>query len=277
MRARRDPGEADRLDRETGYPDQTRGVRVVAYVTDAKKYWIATDGLDALPKGLAEQAGNGGELMLKTRVLDVTRAKASYTLRLSRRDGLKLLRSRLQARAVVICVPPRSAGVDRRPAVPQRTTPCSRPALPCLRHRRRGASAARSPPPGSGSHRSTATRGTRRSTARSRRRLLVPDAPVAPGRVCPAARADAGADPGHYWQLAFHMWRPVHGFGLQHAVEASVEPTRRNCPGIPGQRVALVAGPGSTSEMAQWWWRGWRAGTPAHGAAAARVGARTDG
>jgi len=36
----------------------------------------------------------------------------------------------------------------------------------------------------------------------------------------------------HYWQHAFHMWRPVHGFDLQHAVETSVEPNAADLPGL---------------------------------------------
>ena len=101
--------DADRFDRATGYPGQTHAASGSSpYVTDSRKYWIASDGLDTIAEGLLGQAqANGADVRLNTRVADVARARSGYTIRLSIRNGHNdFAAEKLHAKVVVVCTPP---------------------------------------------------------------------------------------------------------------------------------------------------------------------------
>jgi hypothetical protein len=239
VRSTRDPAQADRLDRDTGYPGQTHAASGSSpYVTEADKYWIATHGLDALSEGLRGQfEEQGGELMLKTRVVDVARTKTGYALRLSRREGHNDFEAlRLAARAVVICAPPhawrewtvtqkcRSVADAVRPAslyhvyVSGGEPPRSHTLMPLGQQ-------IPSQYEGSAWHQAMYSAG-RVADFWYRMRLARP-AEFAKRMQRPLRRIR-----DHYWQHGFHMWRPVNQFDLEHAVEASVEPNPAELPGL---------------------------------------------
>jgi hypothetical protein len=238
MRETLDPNEADKFDRATAYPDETRAASGSSpYVTHSKQYFVATEGLDTITNALQTQfQANGGEVLLNTRVTDVVRQKSHFTLSLLSRKGHNDFDSvKINAQTVVVCTPPR-AWQDWAIAKYCRTM------LDAVDTE-------------SLYHVYTNANDTLQSHTLTKAGQQIPSqyanewsqVVYSSGRLAdfwyrmrlsrPAEYAKLLGYPlrnlkSYYWQYAFHMWRPVVGFDLEHAVKLSVEPNPSKLPGL---------------------------------------------
>jgi hypothetical protein len=262
------PHEADRSDQETGYAGQTSSDSTAApYVTGAASFFVAPEGFSSLVDAMVSAAtAAGARLRLDTRVTDVRRlAPASalaeegseYALSLSSRGaGGAFAASELRARAVFVCVPPRSAS-EWTSFAPHVRSHLGRVEEGCLHHVYVKGSVAGPPlhvidastplvqtigdQYGRGWMQASYTSGR---MARFWHRLRMLDPPNFVSlilsllrerfpRFCATAAHGGGAQVrSHFKEGAFHAWRPAPHFRLRDAVRASATPAPSAFPAL---------------------------------------------
>ena len=231
------PADADRCDRETGYPDQTRAASGSSpYVSDATNYFVAPDGLDSITAKLMAHITNKAAVLLNTMVKNVERYEKGYAVTFSKRKDSNTFESQcIHADKVIICVPPHAwkgwAVAEPCSSVIEAVESMS---LYHIYAKGKPFPSAHTVEPtgqaipsqyGNEWHQVMYSSG-RLADFWYRLRMANPSEFVK--RIGRPLRTLSS----HYWQHALHFWRPVFGFNLHHAVRMSVEPNPALLPGL---------------------------------------------
>ena len=234
---------ADRLDQQSGYAGSTFGASGAGDVLKTTEhFFVAPDGFTELCRRMAEDA----DVWYNTRVVDVVPTVAGYEIVCSVRGKDDVFRElRVQCRVIFVCIPPHAA--QRWSVASRLNAHLHRVEAACLHH-----IYAHGPHPSKTHRVDTSTplvqtvsdqyeqgwfqasyTGGRAARFWHHLRLAHPERFVellraALARVWPTARMDAPPR-SHFWEHAYHRWRPVPGFNLRLAVSQSVYPNPVSC------------------------------------------------
>lgn len=243
------PVAADRADLETGYADQTHCASGSApYTTHALRYFVAHKGFSALVDSL--QAGL--DVRLDHRVVDVTSEGQGYKVHILSRTGHNTFqRVDMHADALFVCVPP---AVCRTWAIfdahaksvmsaveqgPLHHIYMRAPMTCCTHHRHADSLVGQTISTQYDNEWFQASYSGGRiarlwhhlalsQPTRFRERLCAEVSRIWKRRV----RGEEVQIQSHFWQAAFHFWKPVPQFELARAVRAAVRPSPHMLPHV---------------------------------------------
>ncbi len=242
------PHEADRRDLATGYADQTHCASGSApYTTGATRYFVAPDGFSSLVETMARDH----DVRYDHRVVDVhSEADGTYVLTVVRRDGHNsFTTTRMTASVLFVCVPPdacRDWDIFRKHAT---SVMCAvepgelhhiyvKHRMPrCVHHREPASLLSQSVSSEYDNDWFQASYSGGR-VARMWHNLSLSYPRVFTTRLAMEVsklwkrRVSAEETRSHFWNVAFHHWRPVPNFDVQRAVRAAVCPSPHHLPNV---------------------------------------------